>query len=584
MLHRRRFLEFSGLAAAGLWYPSLQASFASANSSPVAQREYRADIVIIGGGLGGCAAAIAALRAGKRVVMTEPTDWIGGQLTQQAVPPDEHPWIETTGRTECYAELRTRIRDYYRRNFPLTEAAQKKVELNPGNGSVSRLCHEPRVALAVLDEMLAAALSGRQLILFLNSTPIEATLQGDRIESVTIKTQAGDTCSLTGSYFIDASEEGDLLPLVRAEYTIGMESRRETGEPHAAEQPAPQNVQSFTWCFAIDHVSDESHTIERPKDYDFWRDHVPTLTPPWPGKLLSLTYSNPRTLEPRTLAFVPGTGDTPAPKTNALNLWMYRRIGDPTLLTTTPRGSGISIVNWPQNDYMLGAITQDDTTARQLHWEGSRQLSLALMYWLQTEAPRPDGGMGWPGLRMRGDVVGTQDGLAKYPYIREARRIQSEFTILEQHITRESRRALMPDKTSVLTAAEFSDSVGVGYYALDLHPRVGGANYLDLESLPFQIPLGSLIPRRITNLIAGGKTSGTTHISNGCYRLHPVEWNIGESAGWLAAFCIDRNLLPKQVRAQQNSLTDFQSLLAQHGIPLKWEKSIQEAAGKQKQD
>ena len=581
MLHRRRFLEFSGLAAAGLWYPSLQACFASVNSSAVVQREYSADVVIIGGGLGGCAAAIAALRAGKRVVMTEPTDWIGGQLTQQAVPPDEHPWIETTGRTDCYAELRTRIRDYYRRNYPLTEAAQKKVDLNPGNGSVSRLCHLPRVALAVLDEMLAAALSGRQLTLLLNCSPTEATLQGDRIESVTIKTQTGDTCILTGSYFIDASEEGDLLPLVRAEYVIGMESRRETGEPHAADEAAPQNVQSFTWCFAIDHVSDENHTIERPKNYDFWRDHGPALTPPWPGKLLSLTYSNPRTLESRTLSFVPGTGDNPAPRTNALNLWMYRRISDPTVLTTTPRSSGLSIVNWPQNDYMLGAITQDDTTARQLHWEASRQLSLSLMYWLQTEAPRPDGGTGWPGLRMRGDVVGTQDGLAKYPYIREARRIRSEFTILEQHITRESRRALLPNRTSTLTAAEFSDSVGIGYYALDLHPRVGGANYLDLESLPFQIPLGALIPQRISNLIAGGKTIGTTHISNGCYRLHPVEWNIGESAGWLAAFCIDRNLLPKQVRAQPNSLTDFQNLLAQHGIPLKWETSIQETIGKQ---
>jgi hypothetical protein len=259
---------------------------------------------------------------------------------------------------------------------------------------------------------------------------------------------------------------------------------------------------------------------------------------------------------------------------------MYRRISDPSLLTSTPRGSGISIVNWPQNDYMLGAITQDDSAARQLHWEGSRQLSLAFMYWLQTEAPRPDGGQGWPGLRMRGDVVGTNDGLAKYPYIREARRIKSEFTILEQHLTRESRRAIAADKTAPLRAADFADSVGVGYYALDLHPRVGGANYLDLESLPFQIPLGALIPQRITNLIAGGKTIGTTHISNGCYRLHPVEWNIGESAGWLAAYCIDRNVVPTQVRAQQNSLADFQRVLAQEGIPLQWEASILDTAGK----
>lgn len=580
MFHRRSFLELSGLAAAAACYPSLLARYTSASVNISPQQEYRADVVIIGGGLGGCAAAIASLRAGKRVIMTEPTDWLGGQLTQQAVPPDEHPWIETTGRTERYAELRTRIRDYYRRNFPLTEAAQKKTELNPGNGSVSRLCHEPRVALAVLDEMLAAALSRRQLILLLNSIPTEASLQGDRIESVTIKTIDGSICTLTGSYFIDASEEGDLLPLVKAEFAIGMESRKETEEPHAPDEAVPGNVQSFTWCFAMDHVADENHVIERPKDYEFWREHVPALTPPWPGKLLSLTYSNPRTLAPRDLSFVPGTGDNPVPKTSTLNLWMYRRITDPTLVTTTPRGSGATIVNWPQNDYMLGAITQSDLEARRVHWEGSRQLSLSFMYWLQTEAPRPEGGHGWPGLRMRGDMVGTADGLAKYPYIREARRIKSEFTIVEQHLTRESRRAVALDKAAPLRAAEFADSVGVGYYALDLHPRVGGANYLDLESLPFQIPLGALIPRRITNLIAGGKTIGTTHISNGCYRLHPIEWNIGESAGWLAAFCIDRQLIPRHVRAQQDSLAEFQRLLTQQGIPLSWDKTVLDSAGK----
>src|SRR5580692_5039967 len=62
-----------------------------------AGREIAADVVIVGGGLGGCAAALSALRAGRTVVLTEPTDWIGGQLTAQAVPPDEHPWVEQFG-------------------------------------------------------------------------------------------------------------------------------------------------------------------------------------------------------------------------------------------------------------------------------------------------------------------------------------------------------------------------------------------------------------------------------------------------------------------------------------------------------
>ncbi|RYG67018.1 FAD-dependent oxidoreductase, partial [bacterium] len=69
-------------------------------------QELHADIAIIGGGTGGVAAALAALRAGKSVILTEETDWIGGQFTSQAVPPDEHPWIEQFGCTRSYRRLR----------------------------------------------------------------------------------------------------------------------------------------------------------------------------------------------------------------------------------------------------------------------------------------------------------------------------------------------------------------------------------------------------------------------------------------------------------------------------------------------
>src|SRR5687767_6104350 len=77
---------------------------------------FEADIIIAGGGLGGCAAALAALRSGLRVILTEETDWLGGQLTSQAVPPDEHPWIETHGCTRSYRALRNGIRSYYKQH------------------------------------------------------------------------------------------------------------------------------------------------------------------------------------------------------------------------------------------------------------------------------------------------------------------------------------------------------------------------------------------------------------------------------------------------------------------------------------
>ena len=72
----------------------------SANSA-----ELRSDVAVIGAGVGGVAAALAALRRGLSVVLTEETDWIGGQLTSQAVPPDEHPWIEQFGCTAGYPRV-----------------------------------------------------------------------------------------------------------------------------------------------------------------------------------------------------------------------------------------------------------------------------------------------------------------------------------------------------------------------------------------------------------------------------------------------------------------------------------------------
>ena len=96
-LPRRAFLE---LAAFSISLAHAATGLASQASSREADRA--ADVVIIGGGLGGCAAALAACRAGLRVVCTEATDWIGGQITSQAVPPDEHPWIESFGCTRRY--------------------------------------------------------------------------------------------------------------------------------------------------------------------------------------------------------------------------------------------------------------------------------------------------------------------------------------------------------------------------------------------------------------------------------------------------------------------------------------------------
>ena len=512
----------------------------------------RADVAIIGGGLGACAAALAAARLGCRVILTEETRWLGGQLTNQAVPPDEHPWIEEYGATASYRRLRHGIREYYRAHVPLTPAAREDPRLNPGNGWVSRLCHDPRVAVAVMHQMMVPfALTGRLFVMHPHR-PISAWVHGDRIAGVVVRgLESGRDSLIEAPFFIDATPYGDLLDLAGVEHVLGAEARAETGEPHAAEQADQNDQQAITVCFAIEYLPGEDHTIDKPRQFDLWRDYRP---PGWPGPLLSWTTVRPETREPLTRHLFDAEDQHP--------WWRFRRILDRTNFEEGFARSDLTVVNWPQNDYWFGPVVGVDQAACAGNLEAARQLSLSLLYWLQTEAPRQDGGVGYPGLRLRGDVVGsTPDGLAPAPYVRESRRLRAEFTVVEQHIA----HPLRPDGPE-----RFNDSVGIGCYRIDLHPRVSGAGYLDLGCWPFQIPLGAMVPVRVENLLPGGKNLGVTHITNGAFRVHPVEWNVGEAAGMLASFCLERKTSPRAVRNRPGLLEEFQALLQREGIELSW--------------
>jgi hypothetical protein len=512
----------------------------------------RTDIGIIGGGLGACAAALAAARLGYRVILTEETQWIGGQLTNQAVPPDEHPWIENFGATASYRSLRRAIRDYYRAHAPLTAEARANPTLNPGNGWVSRLCHDPRVAVGVLHQMMMPYQLNGRLFIMHPHRPVLAWTHGDRVTGIVVRgLQSGRDSLIEAPFFIDATPYGDLLALAGVEHVTGAEAQSETGEPHAAEQADPRDQQAITMCFAAEYRPEESHIIDKPRQYEFWREFQP---PGWPGPLLSWTTVRPETHEPLTRFLFEADDNHP--------WWRFRRILDKTNFEKDLAYCDISVVNWPQNDYWFGSVVGVDAAECAHNLEAAKQLSLSLLYWLQTEAPRPDGGVGYPGLRLRADVVGgTPDGLAPAPYVRSSRRLQAEFTVLEQHIA----HPLRPHGPEL-----FTDSVGVGCYRIDLHPRVSGAGYLDLGCWPFQIPLGAMIPVRVENLLPGGKNLGVTHITNGAFRVHPVEWSIGEAAGILAVFCLDQKRMPREVRNHDKLLAEYQALLQQQGVELSW--------------
>lgn len=524
------------------------------------------DVVVIGGGLGGCMAALAAAKQGLTVTLTEPTDWLGGQLTSQAVPPDEHRWIERTGATATFREFRERVRDYYRRNYPLTEEARNNPILNPGNGWVSRLAHEPKIALDVLQEMMSPYIHTQRIQVLYHTVPVEVATEYDRIVSVTVShTQAtgsvGQYTQLIGQYYLDATEEGDLLEQSGAEFVSGAEAKSDTDEPHALEHADPLDMQSITHVAAVDYVEGEDFTIEKPAEYEYWREYMPSFSR-FPILSWYASDANDTTKLKEFTLFPNEQGVT--------SLWDYRRIIDPAIWEEPLRSQiqEVSLLNWAQNDYYAGAVTGVPIYERTQNLESARQLTFSLVYWLQTEAPRLDGGKGFPGIRLRGDILGTADGLAKAPYIRESRRIKALYTITEHDVSKELRGAE--------GIKRYEDSVGVGSYSLDLHPTVKTHRTFYIPNYPFEIPLGSLIPVRITNLLPACKNIGMTQIAGGCYRLHPVEWNIGESAGYLAAYAIQQGITPREVYESTEHVSRYQEMLVAAGVVLHWPEDVEQ--------
>ncbi|HEY9793109.1 MAG TPA: FAD-dependent oxidoreductase [Candidatus Obscuribacterales bacterium] len=501
----------------------------------------RCDIVIAGGGMGGTAAAIRAAQAGLRVCVTEETDWIGGQLSAQGVSAlDENYMVETSGATRLYQNLRKQIREHYRTLPGVGTDVSSDERLNPGDCWVSWLSFEPSVAIQKLDTLIDQATGDRPLTILRRYKIVRLKLAHGRIRSaLAVNLDTGKFVELRAKLFLDATELGDLLPLAGVPYATGAEPQSETGEVHAPENPNPENVQDFTYPFVVELREGEKHVIPKPPMYDQFRDA---------GKFSFLGYK------------MFSNAPTPSGQSEYLPFWTYRR------LIARDKFPGLfahdlAMINWEAND-TRGENLIDQPPAKQAERLAvGKNISLGFLYWLQTEAPRDDGGEGYPELMLRTDVLGTRDGLSKYPYIRESRRIKAEETIVEKDIAAAT--------TPGARARIFNDSVGIGLYPIDIHGKqdVPGAGQ---SSSPFQIPLGALVQPTVRNLIPSCKNIGTTHITNGAYRLHPVEWAIGEAAGTLAAFCAKHHTTPEKVLRNQAEVRALQKTLIAFGAPLYW--------------
>lgn len=486
-------------------------------SVPVSVPEVSCDVLVAGAGMGGIGAALAVARHGRTACVTEETDWIGGQATAGGVSAlDENKFIEISGGTRSYYQFRNGIR-----------AAYGGVS-NPGGCYVSALCFEPKVGVDVLNRMLA----GKPIRIFLRTQIVDLERKGDQYTSaVAWQFDKREAVRFRFRWVLDATEAGDLLPLAKIPYVVGSEAKADTGEPHAAEKPNPGCVQSFTYPFAIERRDGTSHEIEKPADYDAIRKRQDfTLKVNYPAE-----YGWRGTFEYKMYGEDPPIPNNMSPGP----FFAWRRLQQ--------KPAQIALMNWPRQDYAAESLldrTPEDL-ARVL--QTAKRTSLAFLYWLQHD-------LGHPELVLRADVMGTQDGFSKYPYIRESRRMLAEGRVVEQDIVDEYQKGPR--------ARAFGDSIGTGFYMVDIHPCGANERGRMMMPRPFQVPMSALLPRETVNFLAAGKNIGVTHLTNGAFRLHPIEWNVGEAAGTIAALAIGKGSMPDVAVVQED--------LARAGVPLFW--------------
>jgi hypothetical protein len=159
-----------------------------------------ADLVVVGGGSAGTAAAISAARAGLRTIVVDDSPFLGGMSTGGCVG------------TFCGFYYRDPSGDLVRLVGGFAaEVADRLAARGQCYGPVpfkttAALPYVPWGLKTLYDAMARAE---ARLTVYLHARFVRALLTGDAIEAVTIATRAGQV-ALRASYFIDASGDAAL--------------------------------------------------------------------------------------------------------------------------------------------------------------------------------------------------------------------------------------------------------------------------------------------------------------------------------------------------------------------------------------
>ena len=300
---------------------------------------------------------------------------------------------------------------------------------------------------------------------------------------------------------IDATELGDALASAKIPYDLGMESNDVTRE-QVNLAGANDIIQDITYVGILKDYGSPQPLIPRPIHYD------------------STEFDASNT------NFYKDT-NRKRPSVDAKKMLEYGKLPNNKYM-----------LNWPiyGNDIYLNVVEKTPKQREEL-LEQAKQQTLRFVYFIQKD-------LGFNHLALADDEFPTKDKLALYPYHRESRRMHGMVRMLVQHIS-------TPFDTP---QPLYTTGIAVGDYPVDHHHKKNSAAPQHLEFFPvpsFNIPMGALIPKGVSNFIVAEKSISVSNIVNGTTRLQPCVIQIGQAAGLLAALSIKNKVDPKNISVRQ---------------------------------
>jgi len=497
------------------------------------------DVVIVGAGTGGIAAAISAARLGMRVALLEPNGMIGGQMSAAGVSTMDEIKLNYSG---FYKEFVDRVKAYYHNSFFIPKS------VGTCYWSSDQVCLEPSVGRAILEQMIFET-SG--IDLYLRADVIDILEKDQHVKGIILS----DGQTFKSHILIDATEYGDIIPMTSAEYRIGNQ------HSHTYQESCIQDITYPAIIKRYDRLPESLKFKTPPPGYAKAKDEFQKLIQNAPSSIpfpMEWSYHLAYRGLPDSSNFQSYTAENSSEWSKITKTALNFANDYPTALSSIT-------TYWKALPTLSTEYLQNPPIRSRINCEAKLK-TLQLIYYIQQDLGHFDWSIandeGYAAIfdpihdhcdNIPEHFMEIEKHFPPIPYVRESRRIIGLKTLTIHDIWRERNNDLSPSHL------RYHSAIALGDHGSDLH---GCRENHELESTLneikediwyggeaglFQIPFNTLIPKTLNGFLAAEKNFSVSRLANGATRLQPITMLTGQAIGILAALSIQSNLNPRSI-------------------------------------